>query len=208
MNVRPDQSLTVVAHSYGTVVTGIALSRAGLKPTNVVALGSPGMTVDNISGLHLKPGQFYAEKAPNDFVTNNLAGYGPDPALPGFGGTRLASNAPDHPAATGHSDYFKQNTQSLAGIADVIDGTVTPGDVQQPTLGDQAGDEVARDLPGLPGVPGLPQDDNKHLNAVLANNAGSGLRDGLDVLGDGIDTVGEAVTAKINDFARDITHPW
>jgi hypothetical protein len=208
LNVRADQTLTVVAHSYGTVVTGLALSQAGLKPTNVVALGSPGMTVDNISGLHLKPGQFYAEKAPNDFVTNNTDGYGADPALPGFGGTRLTTNAAGHPGVSGHSDYFKQNTQSLAGISDVIMDRVRPDDVQTPTLGDMAGDQVARNLPSLPDIPGLSPDDNKHLNAVLDNNAGTGIRDGLDAIGDGLDTVGEAVTDKINDFAHDITHPW
>lgn len=137
--LRPDQSLTIVAHSYGSVLAGVALARDGLAPTNVVALGSPGMTVGNVGDLHLSKGQFFDEKAPGDPVADLLGGMGADPASPGFGGTRLATNGAGMPSVSGHSEYFGRGSRALDGISHVITGQVSGSDVQQPQLSDRIG---------------------------------------------------------------------
>ena len=48
LSLRPDQSLTLIAHSFGSIVTGAALADCGLQVTDVVVAGSPGMTVDEL----------------------------------------------------------------------------------------------------------------------------------------------------------------
>lgn len=187
LQLGSNQSLTIVAHSYGSVVAGVALANDGLQPTNVVTAGSPGMTVDEVSELHLKPGQFFAEQAPGDFVANNLAGFGNDPTSPTFGGTRLATNAPGMPSVSGHSDYFDPGTKAVQDIAAVIDGKVTQSDIQHPGASDYAGaaarilvnplgpvlDTAARDYhgPGSSVIGGV-----AHLDNVIANNVDTGVR--------------------------------
>ena len=196
LQLGSDQSLTIVAHSYGSVVTGVALASDGLKPTNVVTAGSPGMTVDSVSELHLKASQFYSEQAPKDYVANNLGGFGNDPTSPDFGGTRLATNGPGFQPVSVHSDYFNYDTQAVKGIADVIDGNVAGSDVQQPSVNDDLG-AAARDLvdpagPALDWVTrnyhgpdsGLVQAFDHATNA-LANNVDVGVRDGAGAIESG-----------------------
>lgn len=140
LQLEPSQQLTVVAHSYGSVVAGVALADDGLQPARVVVAGSPGMTVDSIDGLHLKPGQFYSEHAPDDYVANNLAGFGTDPASSDFGGTRLATNEQGYPKVSGHSQYFKPMSRALHGLASAVSGHVQPDEVQPPSAADRAGE--------------------------------------------------------------------
>ena len=64
----PEQSLTVIAHSFGSIVTGAALADAGLQVTDVVVAGSPGMTVDGLRQLHLQQSHFFSEQAPGDAI--------------------------------------------------------------------------------------------------------------------------------------------
>ena len=54
LSLDPDQTLTVVAHSFGSIVLGAALAEAGLHVTDVVVAGSPGMTVDALRQLHVQ----------------------------------------------------------------------------------------------------------------------------------------------------------
>ena len=177
------QSLTVIAHSYGTVVTGLALATDGLAPTNVVALGSPGMAVDDLAQLHLRAGQFYAEKAPGDPVANLLGGMGADPSAPGFGGTRLATNGAEMPGVQGHSQYFARDSQALDGISHVLTGSMTLGDevgIGLRTLADPAQpglDTLTRNYDG-PGSGELQLAD--HLAAGLGSQLQSGVRNVLD----------------------------
>ncbi len=130
------QTLTVVGYSYGSVVTGAALANQGLRPSNVVVVGSPGVTVDSVKGLHLSPSQFFAEKAPGDYIATLTGGFGVDPSLTAFGGTRLATNAPDRPAVNGHTSYWAPQSQAVQGIADVINQHVGASDIQRPSVGD------------------------------------------------------------------------
>ena len=106
LSLEPAQSLTVIAHSFGSIVTGAALADAGLVVTDVVVAGSPGMTVDGLRDLHLEQSHFFSEQAPGDAIAE-LGVFGAQPASPKFGGTRMSTNAPDHPPVAAHSRYFE-----------------------------------------------------------------------------------------------------
>ena len=93
---RPD--VTVVAHSFGSMVTGAALAHHGLECTEVVVAGSPGMTVDDLRQLHLDGAHFFTEEAPGDPVAE-LGVYGTEPtrrcsAAPACGPTPRARGGP------------------------------------------------------------------------------------------------------------------
>jgi hypothetical protein len=119
--LEPEQSLTVIAHSFGSIVTGAALADAGLVVTDVVVAGSPGMTVDDLRQLHLQQSHFFAEQAPGDAIAE-LGVFGAAPASPKFGGTRMSTNAPDHPPVVAHSRYFEPGSAALENMADVVTG--------------------------------------------------------------------------------------
>jgi len=177
LQLEPSQQLTVVAHSYGSVVAGVALADDGLQPARVVVAGSPGMTVDSIDGLHLKPGQFYSEHAPGDYVANNLAGFGTDPASSDFGGTRLATNGRGYPKVEGHSGYFTPGSRAVNGLAAAVTGHVRSGDTKAPSTADDVGQFVGDALyPGRELVDRLthsmpgPISNVAHVGNVLDNN--------------------------------------
>jgi hypothetical protein len=198
LQLAAGQSLTIVGHSYGSLVTGEALAHDGLRPTNVVVAGSPGMDVDDLGQLHLRSDQFYAEHAPQDYVANDLRGFGTDPSSPPFGGHRLATNGDGYPTVRGHSAYFDTRSRSLSGIADVIDGHVQPGDLQRPDVGDYAGAATARALdlqhagldeltkiyhgPGSGVLQGIDHADNA-VDGII----GTGARDTVDFLDEHLD---------------------
>ena len=172
------------------------IEKLELQPTNVVTAGSPGMTVDEVGQLHLNSSQFYAEQAPKDFVADNLGGLGNDPSSPSFGGTRLATNAPGLPGVSGHSQYFIPGTKAVQDIAAVIDGHVTPANIQKPTSGDEAG-ATARVLvnPFGPAWDAAARGDHgpgssvvgavAHLNDLISNNVDAGVRDGTNAVESG-----------------------
>jgi pimeloyl-ACP methyl ester carboxylesterase len=121
LELDPKQSLTVVAHSFGSMVVGAALADCDLHVTDVVVAGSPGMTVDELARLHLDQSHFFSEQAPGDAVAE-LGVFGASPSAPTFGGTRMSTNAPDHPTVESHSGYFEPESEALENIADVVTG--------------------------------------------------------------------------------------
>ena len=121
LSLEPQQTLTVIAHSFGSIVTGAALADAGLVVTDVVVAGSPGMTVDDLRQLHLQQAHFFAEQAPGDAIAE-LGVFGAAPASPKFGGTRRSTNVPDHPPVVAHSRDFEPGSEALENMADVVTG--------------------------------------------------------------------------------------
>jgi pimeloyl-ACP methyl ester carboxylesterase len=134
----PSQTLTIVAHSYGTVVAGEALSRRELVCTDVIALGSPGMTVTGLDELHVARGHFFVEKAPADLIAG-LGAIGTDPASLLFGATRMTTNAAGAPVVGEHSRYFTVGSRALQNITDVVTGRYTDVEIQRPTLANEVG---------------------------------------------------------------------
>ncbi len=131
---------TVVAHSYGSLVTGIALRDFGLTVDNVVVLGSPGMDANRASELHLGPTHLYALRAPFDIVGWSEH-FGRDPSDPRFGSTRLATGTGDH-APSGHSSYFDTGTVSLHNVAAVVARRPDLLAVHYPSRAERAADAV------------------------------------------------------------------
>jgi hypothetical protein len=121
LELEPGQSLTVIAHSFGSIVLGAALADAGLEVTDVVVAGSPGMTVDQLRQLHLEQSHFFSEQAPGDAIAE-LGIFGASPTSPKFGGTRMSTNAPEHPPVVAHSHYFDPGSTALENMADVVTG--------------------------------------------------------------------------------------
>jgi pimeloyl-ACP methyl ester carboxylesterase len=191
--VGPAQNVTVVAHSFGSVVTGAALAHHGLECTAVVVAGSPGMTVDDLRQLHFDEAHFFTEEAPGDPVAG-LGVFGAEPTSPVFGGTRMRTNAPGHVEVRAHSEYFAPGSESLANIVDVVTGRYDEVAVHRASLAESAGALVAwaLRLPTLPvGVvarhyrgPGFRVLVNaRHLADVTANQAGNAVSEGLDTGG-------------------------
>ena len=122
----PGSQVTVIAHSYGTVVTSFALQR-GMRPDQVILMGSPGLgpDVDSAADLGLPVGYpIYAMRAPADFVSLS-ASHGMDPAeMPGV--TRLDTDWTGAEDVVGHSDYTKHGTQSLRNVIAAFTQTGAP----------------------------------------------------------------------------------
>ncbi|MEJ5927740.1 alpha/beta hydrolase [Corynebacterium sp. H128] len=103
--VGNEPHLTVVGHSYGSVVTGHAAQGRGLTADAVVFAGSPGVGVHRADQLNLKSERprVIATTSTADpiglSVTARSGVHGPDPADPEFG-------AEVWPAAGGHSAYW------------------------------------------------------------------------------------------------------
>ncbi len=63
---NPGQEITAFGHSYGSLVTSLALQE-GSPVKNVVFYGSPGLELGNVGDLHLAPGgHAYYEQAAGD----------------------------------------------------------------------------------------------------------------------------------------------
>ena len=149
--IGPEHTVTIVAHSFGSVVTGAALADCGLHCTDVVVAGSPGMTVDDLRQLHMDESHFFAEQAPGDAIAE-LGIFGTAPSSPTFGGRRLGTNAPDHTEVRAHAHYFEPGSQALENIVDVVTGRYADLVSHRSTAAEMAGALVAWCL-RLPVVP-------------------------------------------------------
>jgi len=191
--VDEHQTLTLIGHSYGSVVVGCALARESVRCTNVVVLGSPGMTVERLGELHLPSSHFFAEQAPRDPVAG-LGAFGTDPSSPTFGGTRLATNHPGRPAVVEHSSYFEKDSEALSNLADVVTARYADLDVQAGSLADSAGGMVTTVLKG-PFVPATGYltrhytgaaagalEVTDHTANLVDTEAGNLARDGIDAV--------------------------
>jgi hypothetical protein len=107
------QSVSLIAHSYGSLVTGLAMEQ-GLAADVVVALGSPGMGAESRLDLGSSDVRLFVGQAPEDPVpvlrdAADAAGlttglpldvHGSDPRV-------FADGLIDTGSATGHSSYFE-----------------------------------------------------------------------------------------------------
>ncbi|TYC01431.1 hypothetical protein FXF53_11765 [Micromonospora sp. WP24] len=117
---HPSATVTVVGHSYGALVAGLAVDHAPAQVTDVVTLGGVGTGVDRAAGLG--PGRrIWAAEAPDDWIRRVPPvrlpglGHGRRPADPDFGARAL-------PAADvhGHDGYLVPGTSTLAAVAAVV----------------------------------------------------------------------------------------
>ncbi|WP_407654837.1 alpha/beta fold hydrolase [Actinomadura luzonensis] len=115
--------VSLVCHSYGTVVCGRAAP--GLDVARIVLTGSPGIGADDVGALRTRAtiwaargSRDWIDAVPNTqlhlpFVT---LGFGPDPVSPAFGARVFAAGQ------AAHSDYLTAGSLSLHNIARIIAG--------------------------------------------------------------------------------------
>lgn len=114
--------ITLVGHSYGSVVVGRAVKGMGQRISDVVALASPGMDAGTTADLGTKA-RVWAARAEDDPIGLTphvrVGGYGhdTDPVTPGFG-ARVFTTGNAH----GHGDYYLPGTDSLTNVARIILG--------------------------------------------------------------------------------------
>ncbi|RRR99132.1 alpha/beta hydrolase [Glycomyces terrestris] len=133
-----ENTTTVVGHSYGTTVIGQAASEHGLATDQIVAVASPGMTVDQASELGIDPEDFYATTAPGDIIhaAAESGRLGADPTdtgvnwdgrqtgvdWDGFGGNTFDSDAMGSDPIEIHSNYWDANNPARINMALIFTG--------------------------------------------------------------------------------------
>ncbi|MFD4607858.1 alpha/beta hydrolase [Streptomyces sp. NPDC058440] len=116
--------ITLVCHSYGSVVCGCAAS--GLAVDDIALIGSPGTGADSVPALHTRA-RVWAARGDGDWVANvphvraelfgTTVGLGADPMDPAFGARRFTAGS------GGHSAYFTPGSPSLSNLARIVLGT-------------------------------------------------------------------------------------
>jgi alpha/beta hydrolase family protein len=119
---RPAAAITVIGHSYGSVVVGLAARSLNPQVRDIVAVASPGMGVDRLGQLHTRA-RVWAGTAGSDWVRRLPAfrflgvGHGAQPSAKGFGALPLPVDG-----VAGHYDYFRPGTGSLRAMASITLG--------------------------------------------------------------------------------------
>jgi len=114
---------TVIGHSYGSLVTGMAESSQGLDVDETVLVGSPGVGVGHASDLG--DGNVWVGLAQWDLVGYS-EWHGPNPHDRAFGATRFHTGD-----ISGHSSYFNEGSESLRNI-----GLITAGYLDEVNVND------------------------------------------------------------------------
>ncbi len=120
--VRPTARISVLGHSYGSVVAGLAARHLPDQVTDIVAFGSPGMGVSRAADLRTHA-RIWAGRADGDWIRwipgiRILgAGHGTKPTSARFGAHRFGTRG-----ATGHDHYLSPGTESLTNIAAIATG--------------------------------------------------------------------------------------
>ncbi len=115
---RPGVRVTLVGHSYGAVVAGLAARRLP-EVTDVVTLGAPGMGVDRAADLG--GARVWSALAPTDWIRRIPQvrlfglGLGRRPSAAGFGSTALPTEG-----VPGHDYYLTDGSPTLRAVGDVV----------------------------------------------------------------------------------------
>ena len=123
--LRPHAHVTVIGHSYGSVVAGLAAADLPPQVKDLVVVGSPGMGVTRAADLHTSA-TIWAGQAAQDWIYWVPAfqvwgaGHGTTPTTRGFGDHVFGTSG-----VTDHDHYLSSGTQSLANIVDIVLGRDT-----------------------------------------------------------------------------------
>ncbi|MFU8875099.1 alpha/beta hydrolase [Micromonospora sp. SL4-19] len=116
---RPDATVTLVGHSYGALVVGLAAEQSPAGVTDVVTLGGVGVGVDRAGDLGRI--RVWAAEAPTDWIRRVPEvrlpglGHGVRPGDPAFGARPLPTAG-----VTGHDSYLATGSTTTAAVASVV----------------------------------------------------------------------------------------
>jgi hypothetical protein len=116
----PRAAVTLIGHSYGALVVGLAAPHLP-RITDVVALGAPGMGVTTAAGLG--GARVWSALAADDWIRRipqlriGHLGHGRRPSAPGFGSLPLPTTG-----VSGHDGYLSPGSATLSAVAGVVLG--------------------------------------------------------------------------------------
>lgn len=115
---NPHSHRTIIGHSYGSTVVGLAASQGnGLAVHDIIVAGSPGMRVDHVNQLHLDPRHVWAGQGLLDPVpVIGPISHDTAPHTEGFGANRFVVDN------WGHTDYWRPDSVSLHNQARIMMG--------------------------------------------------------------------------------------
>ena len=108
--------VTVVGHSYGSLVGALCTLTAPGAVDDLAVLGSPGVTVDRADDLPLEPGHVWVGAASGDPVSH-LSAFGVDPAAQAFGGHRFPAEARGATPPQAQHTHYLDSRRPDAGLA-------------------------------------------------------------------------------------------
>ncbi|WP_127501504.1 alpha/beta hydrolase [Actinoplanes solisilvae] len=115
---RPAATVTLIGHSYGAIVVGLAARRLE-SVSDVITLGAPGVGVDRAG--ELGGAQVWSALAPTDWIRRIPQvrvfglGLGRRPSSPGFGAKTLPTGG-----VAGHDFYLTPGSETLRAVADIV----------------------------------------------------------------------------------------
>jgi hypothetical protein len=195
--------LTVIGHSYGTTVVGDACAHFGMRPNDVIFVGSPGVTVAHASQLGIAPSHVWASHKkfdpvpsspsldPLHWANDHSDRFGNDPTSSAFGG-RTFDSGPGSGIEHAHSEYW-DNGPSLDNMTDIVVGQ--PGKVTPMPDEDKIG--------ALPNDPLNPFDDIGSAAQSAGHAVGGYWGKPLEDAGDSVHAAGTA-TDDVGGTAGDL----
>jgi hypothetical protein len=132
--VNPRAHHTVLGHSYGSVVASQAAARHGMRPDDLVLIGSPGTGLKHASQTGIESGHVWAGADSQDPISRLASSLTPDfggsPVRPSFGaqvfGAEAGRSFPGPVKTAAHTSYFLPTSQALLNI-----GRIGTGNYQQ-----------------------------------------------------------------------------
>lgn len=127
---RPDAQITVIGHSYGSVVTGLAAS-SGMPADHVVLIGSPGSGAISADQFRYDGGSptVHVGQARTDYVSlgadmvapGSLSYFGTNPTAEVFGAddVRIFNHLD---VRDSHSSYYADGSEQLRWLAEIANG--------------------------------------------------------------------------------------
>jgi Alpha/beta hydrolase len=118
-----DPFISVVAHSYGTTATLLALTDGSTRVDSLALVGSPGSDAQSVRDLDVPAENVYVGEASMDPIVDT-AFFGSDPGAASFGARKMSvAGSIDRLTrevlnpSRGHNDYFTPGSEAMRNMA-------------------------------------------------------------------------------------------